>query len=95
MHAYAILYRYFVEYTWHPEKGLDVFINNKLAGSSRRPTTIRSRGPGDLVGGNVLIGAANPTETDQFTYANGLVDEFETWFRHRDNLIAFYHIMRG
>ena len=86
---------YFVEYTWHPDKGLDVFIDNQLVGSRPAPTSSGSTRPGDFDGGHVLIGAANPGESSSFQYTNGLIDEFETWFRDRDNLIAFEYIMRG
>lgn len=85
---------YFVEYTWHPEKGLEVYVDNRLAGSRRLPIPGPLRS-GDFDDNHVLIGAANPSETDTFNYANGLIDEFETWFRDRDNLIAFEYIMRG
>jgi len=85
---------YFVEYTWHPEKGLELYVDNRLVSTRKLPTSGPTRAE-DFDGNRVLIGAANPTETERFSYANGLVDEYETWFRDRDNLIAFEYIMRG
>lgn len=84
---------YFVEYTWHPEKGLQLYVDNKLAGETRQPRTVAQ----NPVAGNVLIGAANTQDTDgrRFRYANALVDEYETWTSNRENLIAFDYIARG
>lgn len=86
---------YFVEYTWHPEKGLQVYVDNKLAGDTKQSTSVPVK---DFSGGHVLIGSANPRDSDdgrRFSYANALVDEVETWLGNRDNLIAFDYIIRG
>jgi len=87
---------YFVEYSWHPEKGLQVFVNNRLVGSKQTPATARQRSsPGTR--SLVLIGNANTVdaELEQTFSANGVIDEVETWYRDRENLIAFDYILRG
>lgn len=87
---------YFLEYTWHPEKGLQVFINNRLVASKEVPVTVQQRQPSET-GSLVLIGNANRRDSDfgQTFTANGVIDEVETWYRDRANLIAFDHILRG
>ena len=84
---------YFVEFTWHPEKGLQVFLNNKLVEDKKMPISTLKK----PVGGHFLIGKANNRDADptRFKFPDTLVDELEVWFRDRDNLIAFDHILRG
>ena len=86
---------YFLEYSWHPERGLQVFINNKLMGYQSNPRIIPAQ---DLNSdAHVYIGRANngDTSTGSFNFANALIDEAETWFRDRDTLLAFGYILRG
>jgi len=87
---------HFVEYTWHPEKGLQVFVNNRLVGSRETPVTVQQRPPPET-DSLVLIGNANTvdSEVEQTFSTNGVIDEVETWYRDRDNLIAFDYILRG
>lgn len=87
---------YFLEYTWHPERGLKVFVNNRLVGSRENPVTVQQRQPSET-GSLVLIGNANTADSDseQTFSANGIIDEVEMWYRDRDNLIAFDYILRG
>jgi len=87
---------YFLDYTWHPEKGLQVFINNRLIGSRRTPAAVQQRLPPET-DNLVLIGNANTVDSDdeQTFSANAVIDEVETWYRDRDNLIAFDYILRG
>jgi len=87
---------YFLEYTWHPEKGLKVFVDNRLVGYKQIPVTVSQRQPSET-GSVVLIGNANAADSDfgQTFSANGIVDEVATWYRDRDNLIAFDYILRG
>jgi len=87
---------YFVEYTWHPEKGLQVFINNRFVGSRETPVTVQQR-PHPGTESLVLIGNANAVDSDfeQTFSTNGVIDEVEMWYRDRDNLIAFDYILRG
>lgn len=84
---------YFLEYSWHPEKGLQVYLNNKLMGEARQSTTV----PSSTASGRFLIGSANPGDVagGRFRYADAVIDEVETWYRDRDSLIAFNYLLRG
>jgi len=86
---------YFLEYTWHPEKGVQIFVNNRLIASREIAVTVQQRQPSE--DSLVLIGNANAADSDsERTFsANGVIDEVEIWYRDRDNLIAFDHILRG
>ena len=87
---------YFVEYTWHPQKGLHVFVDNRLVGYRQTADSVRRR-PSSDAGDLVLIGNANTAVADgERTFStNGIIDEVETWYGHRDYLIAFDYILRG
>jgi len=87
---------YFFEYTWHPEKGLQVFVNNRLVGYRKNPVTVQQR-PYSESDSLVLIGNTNMADNDsERTFsANVLIDEVEMWYRDRDNIIAFDYILRG
>ena len=86
---------YFLEYTWHPAKGLQIFVNNRLMASTEIPVTVEQGQPSE--DSLVLIGNANTADSDsERTFsADGVVDQVEIWYRDRDNLIAFDHILRG
>lgn len=84
---------YFLEYSWHPEKGLQVFVNNKLMGEAKQSTTVTS----STTSGRVLIGSANSGDVagGRFRYGDAIIDEVETWYRDREDLIAFNYLLRG
>ena len=86
---------YFLEYTWHPMKGLRVYINNRLVGYQQGARAIPQSQINNAA--HVYIGRANngDTSSGSFNYANALIDESETWFRDRDTLLAFRYILRG
>lgn len=85
---------YFLEYTWHPDKGLQVYVDNRLAGESRRGSATPSS---TWPGGKYLIGSANSGDVPggRFRYADATIDEAETWFLDRESLIAFNILHRG
>ena len=85
----------FVEYTWHPQKGLQVYLNNKLIGMEDNPKSVgvHPKNPND----RLYIGRANEgdTRTGRFNYGDFVVDHFDTWFSHRDYLLSHGYIQRG
>ncbi len=85
---------YFIEFSWHPEKGLQMYVNNRLAAQMTAPTRVTSRPVSDAR--HVYVGRANSGDTTgRFRYADVTVDELETWYSDRDTLLAFGHILRG
>lgn len=84
---------YFVEYTWHPDKGLQVYVDNKLVGEFKQG----SASPLTRPTGKYLIGSANSGDATggRFRYADAVIDEVETWFLDRESLIAFGYLHRG
>ena len=86
---------YFVEFTWHLEKGLQLYINNKLVDEHKAPAISMIRTPPS--DSSVLVGKSNAQDGEgvRTKFGDFVVDELEFWFRDRDNLIAFEHILRG
>ena len=86
---------YFLEYSWHPQKGLRVYIDNELRGKDTNARTVSV--DGRVQDARVYVGRANEGDTDgrHFRYANATIDEVETWYADRDSLIAFGYIHRG
>ena len=83
----------FVEYTWSPRKGLRVYVNNVLQGSDESSERIPEGAMNDR--NRVLIGRSNPGDDVVVRYGDFAIDEFETWYGHRDYLIAWDYINRG
>lgn len=83
----------FVEYTWHPDKGLQVYIDYKMEGEATTPNAI--------LGGNRnpnsrhYVGRANTVDTAGARYGDFDIDHYETWFQHMDYLLAWGYIARG
>merc|ERR1719239_1304488 len=75
---------YFVELSWHPETGLNVYIDNKLEGS-RAVGEIKPITAGD---GKFYIGHANKNDFQdkRFSTGNFDVDEMEIWYDRREDL---------
>ena len=83
---------YFLEYSWHPETGLEVYLDNKLVGYD---TGSLSSEPATGSVDHVYIGRANPSvETGISQYANADIDEMEMWDGSRQHLLAFDYIQR-
>ena len=85
---------YFVEYTWHPESGLDLYVNNKLvdhANAQNVPEKERTN-----LASHFYVGRANtPQDGTRFKYADVAIDDMEVWLGRRDYLIANNFIQRG
>lgn len=86
---------HFLEYSWSPDGGLKVYLNNQLYGEDRAPVFTEMERIRD--DSSVRIGYANEGDTDgaPFKSGNFLVDETEFWFSSRDTLLAFGHLARG
>ena len=86
---------YFLEYTWHPEKGLRVYVNNRLQGVDSRPDTV-SPAP-DKPTNHVYVGRANRDDVNgrNFRFPDVMLDDVETWYADRDYLVAFGYLVRG
>ena len=86
---------YFLEHTWSQDKGLRVYVDSKLVGSDGAGRSVPEREvPSD---NHVLVGGANPSDTDgrPYQYGNVIIDDMETWFSDRDFLMANDYIIRG
>lgn len=86
---------HFLEYSWGPDGGLKVYLNNQLYGEDGDPVFAEMGKIRD--DSSVRIGYANEGDVDgaPFKYGNLLVDETEFWFSSRDTLLAFGHLARG
>ena len=83
---------YFLEYSWHPERGLEVFVDNQLVGFD---SGILTSEPSASSVDHVYIGKANPSvETGISKYANADIDEVEMWDGSREYLLAHDYIQR-
>ena len=72
---------YRVDVTWSKEKGLEMYVQDRLIGrdvnAQRTTTTINDY--------NVYLG--RPNGRTRGRHLNGRIDEVEYWFAHRDTLI--------
>ena len=83
---------HFVELSWHPELGLDMYVNNKLVGHSMAVSYKDSPPQGQ----EFLIGKPNHGESKGSPSApNFAIDELEVWYGTRDDLLASNYIVRG
>ena len=83
---------HFIEYTFHPDKGLRVFVNNRERARDQNPETVPV---GQISIGNVLIGRPNADDDAGGRYGNFVIDEFEVYAADRDYLLAWNYIERG
>ena len=86
---------YFLEYTWEAEKGLRVYVNNRLQGTDARPQRV-PRKTGTRTN-HVYIGRANSDDENgrHFRFPDVVIDDVETWYADRDYLVAFGYLVRG
>ena len=86
---------HFFEYTWHPDKGLRVYVNNELRGHTQDYKNVAIKDSGGA--SHVYFGRANGIDTSSGRpgFADFSVDEAEIWYADRDYLIAFNYILRG
>ena len=84
----------FLEFSWHSEDGLKVYVDNELAGKSDGKKVPLKNNTGLS---HVYVGRANPsvTENGSFAYGDLILDDLETWYDRREDLVAFNYIRRG
>ena len=85
---------YFLEYTWHPQSMLRVYVNNRLVGANRATDVPYRTWNSD---NHFYIGRANDGSPhgENFKYGEFTIDHHLIWFDTRENLIANGHIVRG
>ena len=86
---------YFLEYTWHPDSGLQVFVNNDIVGDDPEPSDSVVRP--DRGQNHFYIGKENEGASPggRFHYPRLTIDNVEVWYATRDYLIANDYILRG
>ncbi|XP_052814372.1 uncharacterized protein LOC128241470 isoform X5 [Mya arenaria] len=84
---------HFFELTWHPEHGMDLFIDGNMTHADSR--AIRELTWTD--DSNFYIGRPNPFDVAGrgFRYARVSLDELEVWYAWRGYLVAWGHVLRG
>ena len=85
---------YFLEYTWHPQSMLRVYVNNRLVGANRATDVPYRTWNSD---NHFYIGRANDGSPhgENFKYGEFTIDHHLIWFDTRENLIANGHIVPG
>lgn len=85
---------HFFEASWHPDFGLDVFVNNTHVGHSPMENVQDVISDGT---NHFYVGRANSGDTLEsgFRHANMAIDHLEVWYARRDELIASDRILRG
>lgn len=84
---------HFVELTWHPKHGMELFVDGEVHKSrSRHVREVSFTSPNHF-----YIGRPNPYDVagGNFNYGAFAVDELEIWYDWRPNLIAWGRILRG
>lgn len=85
---------HFVELSWHPDKGLSLFIDYKLQ-SHVGNVDIPQQAVQDQ--SHFYIGRPNSYDVQgqSFNYGDLAIDELEIWYSTRDVLLAHGYIIRG
>ncbi|KAL5005761.1 hypothetical protein ScPMuIL_016919 [Solemya velum] len=85
---------HFIELSWHPDFGLNVYLNNTHVGHSpmRNVQDLMSDGTDHF-----YVGQANPDDVLGLAarHANMAIDHLEIWYARREELLAFNEILRG
>ncbi|KAL3854429.1 hypothetical protein ACJMK2_013699, partial [Sinanodonta woodiana] len=84
---------HYLEISWHPEFGLNIYIDNKL----KEHSNFRNVPPSpDGRAKMFYIGRPNEGDTagERFDYSRMSVDEMEIWYGRREELLAFDYIVR-
>ena len=84
----------YLELSWHPEFGLNYYLNNKLRGHGDFRNIPETTPDANR---KFLIGAANRGDASgqRYSYAAMEVDEMEILYGRREELLAFEYIIRG
>lgn len=89
---------YFLEISWDPETGLELYIDKKLQASDYKPDKRNEPVPTDILGRSIAnkfyLGRGN-VDMERGTYGKGVFDELEYWYGPRDYLEAFGYLNRG
>lgn len=89
---------YFLEASWDPEKGLELYINDFLVGSDdspkKRTVSLATGIYASSQENKFYLGRGNTGMTST-SFGNAMYDELEYWYGPRDYLIAFGYIQRG
>ena len=88
---------YQIEYSWHPNKGLSLYINDERVKTVK---TSRARPKFDLESSSrrhnsIYFGRGVGDSGSDYNTANMTVDQMEYWYADRDYLTAHWHINRG
>ncbi|XP_062614011.1 uncharacterized protein LOC134275752 isoform X2 [Saccostrea cucullata] len=83
---------HYVELSWHPDFGLNMYVNNTLVAHSAYTNVVPNVGRS---GTRVYVGRSNADDTGETTRtAMMTVDEMEVWYGRREGLVAFDYILR-
>ena len=84
----------FLEFSWHPEKGLDLYIDNEFINSTQEVSAKSQRERRHNESRDRIYLGRGERE-DIGVSGNVTVDELEYWYADRDYLLAFDYIDRG
>ncbi len=84
---------YLIEYSWHPDKGLSLWLNDEKVKTVRTSTNRRSRDVNTGRSANIVYFGRGVSRTSQT--ANMTLDEMEYWYADRDYLMETGWINRG
>lgn len=89
---------YFMEISWDPEKGLELYINDNLVSSTntanKKAVTLATGIYTSSQENKFYLGRGNTRMTSN-RFGNAMYDELEYWYGPREYLIAFGYIQRG
>lgn len=89
---------YFLEISWHPDMGLQVFVDEVPVAKDRDPSKRTDPLPESLIESalqnKIYLGRGNVYMEDS-EYGKGTFDELEYWYGSRDYLTAFGYLQRG
>lgn len=87
---------HFLELSWHPERGLQLYSNQELIGETSTGVgrTVPQRDAYNPRLNHFYVGRGN-VDMRNAEFANATVDEMEYWYSTRDYLLAHDFIQRG
>jgi len=89
---------YFLEISWDPEKGLELFVDEVPVAEDVEPEVRSSSPSGDVFERSqqdrFYLGRGNVYMQDGM-YGEGTFDELDYWYGPRDYLVAFGYLQRG
>lgn len=79
-----------MELSWHPERGLELFVDNERKDGNQTPAE-QNTPLSDLP---VYLGRINRAKSST-KFGDFSIDEVEYWHATRDTLLAFGKVVRG